>query len=438
MHGLGGFSELGATKPNSSSSGLSHADGFAAPFQEPSLPWPLHEELLSQSHSHSPPIHIALSLLPRLIHTTMQFFRKAEDSYEKVCQRIAGSANKSENRDSARDAKLSLQSVTWEDNGRSKGSCWGPCISDMTLGVDQYCMPLVRGSSNFEDVTWDVEMDRITLVVGNESGSELKKVTLTEYLRNFRSYLHDPSQCAGDATSLWVDGKDQHVMVSAQACMLPIPKDGTETKFHVQIRNYQSRPQRPAVLAIVASAAGTSAQILDGSVMSLWHNNNGQRAAFLAERLSAVRTRESPSSPKTKPKEMTDSEKERNILLVIQVPLKRPDSDMDTDTCDCSSDGDESDCEDEDGDGGDVEDALLKVGENEGPYTEMNGCTIERDERFPVRVTAQFYKATMDGKYTKEVWRGISAQLQGARTQAVAISSLVTENTNRTTEHTAH
>ena len=371
----------------------------------------------------------------------MPLFGKSKDSFEDVCKRISDSAGKSENRKAATDAKLSLQKVSWEDNGRSKNSCWGPCISDMTLGVESLSMPLLRGSSNFEDVTWDVEMDKINLVVGNESGSELKKVTLTEYLRNFRSYLHDPSQCAGDATSLLVDGKDQHVIVSAQACLLPVPKDGHETKFHVQIRNYQSRPRSPAVLAIVASVAGTSAQVLDGSCMKLYHNNNGQRASFLAERLSAVREREaskSPSSPKSTSTEMTDSEKERNILLVIQVPLKRApraDDGYDTeDTCDCSSDCDEDDSEGE----GDIEDALLKVGENEGPYTEMDGALIERDERFPVRVTAQFYKATSDGKYSSKVCSEIFAQLERARSQGVAIGSLVTEFSNRTTEHTAH
>ena len=32
-----------------------------------------------------------------------------------------------------------------------------------------------------------------------------------------------------------------------------------------------------------------------------------------------------------------------------------------------------------------------------GPYTELDGLTIERDPRFPVRVTVQFYQATSNG-----------------------------------------
>jgi hypothetical protein len=48
---------------------------------------------------------------------------------------------------------LDVMSVAWEDNGRFKGSCWGPCISDMTLNVLDHALPLVR-HPNFEDLTW--------------------------------------------------------------------------------------------------------------------------------------------------------------------------------------------------------------------------------------------------------------------------------------------
>ncbi len=48
---------------------------------------------------------------------------------------------------------LDVMSVAWEDNGHFKGSCWGPCISDMTLNVLDHALPLVR-HPNFEDLTW--------------------------------------------------------------------------------------------------------------------------------------------------------------------------------------------------------------------------------------------------------------------------------------------
>jgi len=51
---------------------------------------------------------------------------------------------------------LHINTVAWEDNGRTKGSCWGPCISDMTLQVRGSALPLVR-YPNFEDLTWYVK-----------------------------------------------------------------------------------------------------------------------------------------------------------------------------------------------------------------------------------------------------------------------------------------
>ncbi len=44
---------------------------------------------------------------------------------------------------------LNVVNVTWEDTGRSKGSVWGPNISDMTIGVRDshgqlHPMPVVR------------------------------------------------------------------------------------------------------------------------------------------------------------------------------------------------------------------------------------------------------------------------------------------------------
>ena len=45
----------------------------------------------------------------------------------------------------------------------------------------------------------------------------------------------------------------------------------------------------------------------------------------------------------------------------------------------------------------DVENAVIGHGKIEGPYTEIDNMAIERDPRFPIRVTVQFYKATSNG-----------------------------------------
>ncbi len=129
----------------------------------------------------------------------------------------------------------------------------------VTLQVEGRQLPVIR-SPNFEDLTWDIPMEKIPLVVGNEKGGNLHTVTLKQYLENFRNYLHKPNGWKGHKTSL-LAARDSHVVTSAQACFLPIPATD-EAKFNVAIYNYQTRAKDPAVLAIVASSKGTSAQIL--------------------------------------------------------------------------------------------------------------------------------------------------------------------------------
>ena len=334
----------------------------------------------------------------------------------------------------ARQAGLNIATVSWEDNGRTKGSCWGPCISDMTLSVQTHAMPLIKNTSNFNDETWDVEIERIPLVVGNHNGSALKTITLKEYLSDLRSYLHAPNKWAGTNSSLLIDGKDRHVICSAQACFLPIAASG-ESKFNVVIRNYQSSPGNPAILAIVASANGTSAQVLESrSNVHLFHNNNGQRASYIGQRLSDFRVESGTEVESDAP--MSDSEKSQNMLLVIQVPLKHKEPVSRKCKKTVKS---KADCKDRSRSSSrgevDVEAAIIKVGEDEGPFSEINDIEMERDERFPIRVTMQYYKATSNGLIDLSVAQSIAEELQGARKLAVAISSLVTETTNRTTEH---
>lgn len=56
--------------------------------------------------------------------------------------------------------------------------------------------------------------------------------------------------------------RDTHVLVSAQAAFLPVPQQGI-AEFNPVIFNYQSYAANPAVLAIVVTAEGTSATIID-------------------------------------------------------------------------------------------------------------------------------------------------------------------------------
>ena len=338
----------------------------------------------------------------------------------------------SEARSLATSHGLTIETVSWEDNARTKNSSWGPCISDMTLAVEGSSMPLIKASSNFVDESWDVEIEKIPLVVGNEDGTMLRTVTLKEYLQNFRDYLHDPSSWKGDKKSLLRDD-DKHVICSAQACFLPMPKEG-EAKFNVSIYNYQSHSRNPAVLAIVASANGTSAEILEGR-QSLFHNKNGEKASFIGKRLSDHRRETGSELSSDAP--MTSSEKQQNMLLIIQVPLKHtaPHHRMGPPPLMMCSRAFAPSAPMAKRGSVDVESAIISVGESEGKHEEIHGLAIERDDRFPIRVTLQYYKATSNGAVNDEVMTQIREELQGARKWAVAISSLVTETTDRTTEH---
>lgn len=370
------------------------------------------------------------------------FKKRTAKKEEDVLQRVAGMVRDREAQKLATDHSLSLQNVSWEDNARDKGSCWGPCISDMTLVVDNTNLPVIR-YPNFEDLTWDVPMERIMLRVGNEKGEQaLRTVSLRTYLAELRSFLHRPDGWAGINSSLYDETRDSHVIVSAQACFLPVPQGG-EAKFNVNLYNYQSRTGDPAVLAIVATAQGTSAQIVNASGQHLYFNKNGERASFIGQRLSDNRQErgvieEQDKGKKKQKVEMTAEEKQNNMVAIIQVPLKRkgPEDDWSSDGCEDEDEDDEC-CSDSDAEC-DVEDAIIKVGEAEGEFQEIGGLDIERDTRFPVRVTLQFYKTTSNGEINNAVVATIASQIDGARGNAAFLSSLVVEgDTGRPTEWAA-
>jgi hypothetical protein len=164
---------------------------------------------------------------------------------------------------------LNITNVTWEDTGRNKGSSVGPNISDMTIQVHvvdgegkiaPVAMPVIR-YPNFEDKTADIQMDKLFVLVGNEKGVALKKVSLREYLGNFRNYMTYPQSWKGSETSLLAK-RDSHVLVSAQHTFLPVPQ-GQKAHFNPVLFNYQSYKENPAVLTILATREGTSATIID-------------------------------------------------------------------------------------------------------------------------------------------------------------------------------
>ncbi|NLP05936.1 hypothetical protein GX411_08300 [Candidatus Fermentibacteria bacterium] len=335
---------------------------------------------------------------------------------------------------------LDVVNVTWEDTGRYYGSCWGPNISDLTIQVHHEdpltgetmltCMPVIR-YPNFYDLSADLDPDEFFLLVGNERGDDdLEPVSLTEYIDNFRSYLHDPDSWRGRGNSLWAE-RDSVVLVSAQAVFLPIQESG-EAVFNPVLFNYQSYAENPAVLAILCTREGTSATIIDNTrdpVPGAWSwgqrlffNADGERACLTGERLSDF----VESGGYTGPGIEAAGEEGLNMVLLIQVPLKQKQpaySWFEEYDCCCESAAPMAT-------GGamarsDVEAAVVGHGELEGPFTEIDGLRIERDPRFPIRVTVQFYKATSNGVATEEDIREIRDQIQRVYDDASYVGSLV-------------
>ncbi len=339
---------------------------------------------------------------------------------------------------------LNLVNITWEDTGRYANSSVGPNISDVTIQVqhqnpdtgdyDLTLMPVIR-YPNFDDLTGDVSPDKFYLLVGNEKGQPLQTVTLTEYLGHFRRYLTNPDSWAGREESLLAE-RDSHVLVSAQAAFLPVPTEG-KAEFNPVLFNYQSYAGDPAVLVIVATREGTSATIIDNVRdafpagyswgQRLFFNQNGERASFTGERVSDF-TDQPQTGPETTV--MAGEESGLNMVLLIQVPLKQKEPLL------FSGDGVMAEAAAPMAAESDVEAAVIGHGPVEGPYTEIDGLAIERDERFPVRVTVQFYQATSNGIVSAADMAAINRQLKRVYEEADYVGSLVVDgSTGRVTEY---
>ena len=84
----------------------------------------------------------------------------------------------------------------------------------------------------------------------------------------------------------------------------------------------------------------------------------------------------------------------------------------------------------------DVEEAVIGHGKVEGPFTEIDSLEIERDGRYPVRVTVQFYKATSNGVVSEQDLADIAEQINRVYKQADYVGSLVLDGpTGRPTEY---
>lgn len=354
---------------------------------------------------------------------------------------------------------LSITNITWEDTARYKNSSVGPNISDMSIQVgvkndnnkyDLSLMPVIR-YDNFTDLTADVDPSAFTLLVGNEKGEPLKRVSLKEFLEDPTRYLHNRNSWLNPKKSLYAPSRDSRVLVSAQASFLPVPPNG-KAEFNPVIFNYQSISGDPAVLTILVTRQGTSTTVIDnkrdsisggGWGQRLFHNQNGQRAILTGQRMSDfLTTDEGNKSTKGRDRGKVEIKKSSglNMVLLIQVPLKQktvrlqPEisvPDFGEDDWDAMNDSAVPASVESD-----VEAAVIGHGNLEGPYTEIDNLSIERDERFPVRVTVQFYKATATGVADEADIKQIKEEIDSVLDAGDTVGSLVvSDKIGRITEY---
>ncbi len=351
---------------------------------------------------------------------------------------------------------LQILDVTWEDTGRYDNSAVGPNISDMTIQVEQrdprsgeaqlHLMPVIR-YPNYSDLSADVPMQQLSVLTGNEKGEETEPVLLADLLEDLRSYLSKPASWKGRGQSLLAE-RDSHVLVSAQAAFLPIPKNG-EATFNPVLFNYQSYPGDPAVLTILATREGTSATVIDNQRdgfdagrtwgQRLFFNKNGERASLTGKRISDFRSEQSEGNTTTLPPVEVSEEEGLNMVMLIQVPLKQKspfgqfggvaqnDMAMEALPAPLAKPSRSR---------SDVEAAVIGHGPVEGPFTEIDNLAIERDPNFPIRVTVQFYKATSNGVVSETDLTEIDEQIKRIYDDADYVGSLVTDGrTRRPTEY---
>jgi hypothetical protein len=369
-----------------------------------------------------------------------------ERTYRQVVLSVADMVNDERAQSLVHARGLDLLNVMWEDTGRWEGSSVGPNISDVTIEVQMEdgrgrlqtaLMPVIR-APNFTDVTGDVKMDKIRIPIGNQTkGGQIETITLTELLRDPTRYMALPDKGKIRGGTLLAK-RDSHVLVSAQAALLPVPREGKATFWPV-IFNYQSTREQPAVLSILVTRQGTSMTIIDNARDSigadwgqrLFFNSGGERTPLTAERLSDVKERGVTMNGESAASLGDDA----NLLMLIQVPLKvRPPQlhavkdMMPAPMASGAGSGyalAQPAKEGQRAGRSDMEAAVLGHGPVLGPFVELAGKTIARDARFPVRVTVQFYQATSNGVVSRENVAALQRQIRKVYKDADYVGSLV-------------
>lgn len=321
----------------------------------------------------------------------------------------------------AKNYGLDILHVSWDDCSRFKGSSLGDCISDCTLRVNNTCQPIIR-RPNFQDITCDLPISQFFAYIGNEKGNTLQQIPFQNYLENIGTYTGNRN-----LESLFLP-RDKNILVSTQVSILPLRDNKTD--FDIKLFNYQYDRDDPAVLAIIVSEQGTSAQVITEYNQTLVFNKAGYCANFRAQRLADYR--KETNSDNTG--DLTAAEKEKNILFIYQIPLKQTAKPAYQPwftkgvTLECAmtrgsawSRG--------------FDQAILSTSDaSNKQFYGTGNLKLVRNPDFPIRCTIQYYGVTDTIDLDESIFRSFSEQLNKTYNSAPAKGSLVTEKTDRITE----
>ncbi len=254
----------------------------------------------------------------------------------------------------------------------------------------------------------------------------MEAITIGDYFENISKYANNLKISQHTVSLKSQSNSDEFTSLCS------LVRKGLSFEFCVQLYNYQSdsNSDDPAVLVIVASAQGTSAQVVKGNTKLLL-NSNGIAKNFKAQRLSDFREEQG----KSKEGEMTLEEKNQNVLFIYQIPLKqRNEHRKDELVKKCCSSQQPARAVRKSGGGRGLERAIISAGSEQGRFEGTRGLALLRDDRFPIRCTVQYYNVTDVPRISDSQMRELAALINEAYSGALATGSLVTSNSNRETE----
>ena len=151
-------------------------------------------------------------------------------------------------------------------------------------------------NDNVADVSVDIPLRMLAVTVGNEQQQKGRahRIPLKTYIEHLRQFNPETYNQASNDLLL---PRDVVVLASAQACLLPLEcSQGAETEFVPELYSYQSDEGSPAILVIVASAYGTSAQITHPGAQHLYFNRGGIATKYVARDIVHAQVGAAPRS----------------------------------------------------------------------------------------------------------------------------------------------